>query len=111
MPEQTPEKSCTGNCCHPPHGRDPNEIIKERSERNGYGEPRLNHENLGRIWAAMIGQHFGSGVPDLPPYLVALMMSAVKVLRASGKVYHEDNYDDLAVYACRFAKEFHRDER
>lgn len=72
-----------------------------RLDRNQkYGHFYASHENAGRIWAGMISHHLGRRIPDLPPYLVALMMSAHKILRASheGGADHDDNYIDAKVY-------------
>jgi hypothetical protein len=89
----------------------PNTVSEERlaalREERGriYGESELSHENIGLAWTAAIQQHYGIRLPyPLKPWLVELMMGQFKIQRAV-RVYHEDNYDDLANYAVKFAKE------
>ena len=68
-----------------------------------YGDPRLSHENIGLSWTGIIQQHYGMKLPHvMPDYLVELLMVAFKTHRAA-RVYHADNYVDLAAYA-KFAE-------
>jgi hypothetical protein len=70
-----------------------------------YGDPLDSHTNIGLSWTALIQQHYGFTLDHpLPAELVALMMSAMKIQRSS-RVFHEDNYTDLSVYAD-FARQF-----
>lgn len=75
--------------------------IKERGKV--YGDPSLSHENIGLSWTGIIQQHYGMKLPHvMPDYLVELLMVAFKTHRAA-RVYHADNYVDLAAYA-KFAE-------
>ena len=68
-----------------------------------YGDPSLSHENIGLSWTGIIQQHYGMKLPHvMPDYLVELLMVAFKTHRAA-RVYHADNYVDLAAYA-KFAE-------
>lgn len=74
-----------------------------------YGDPYQSHRNIGLAWAALIQQHYGIVLDyPLPASLVAQMMVAFKIQRAA-RVFHADNYIDLAAYA-RFAEEFQQKE-
>lgn len=76
-------------------------VIAERGKV--YGDPRLSHENIGLSWTGIIQQHYGMKLPHvMPDYLVELLMVAFKTHRAA-RVYHADNYVDLAAYA-KFAE-------
>ena len=78
------------------------ETIKERGRV--YGDPSHSHENIGLAWTGLIQQSYGIKLPyPLPDWLVELMMVSFKVQR-SARVYHADNYIDLAAYA-KFAEE------
>jgi len=75
-------------------------VRKQRQEV--YGDFYNGHTNLGRIWGAMLSNHFGSRIEDLPPDLVTVMMAALKVSRISlpfGRLHH-DNYVDAQAYIC-----------
>lgn len=68
-----------------------------------YGDPSLSHENVGLSWTGIIQQHYGIRLAHpMPDYLVELLMVAFKTHRAA-RVYHPDNYVDLAAYA-KFAE-------
>lgn len=68
-----------------------------------YGEPHHSHRNIGLAWTGLIQQHYGITLDHpLPDFLVELMMTSFKVHR-SARVYHPDNFVDLAAYA-RFAE-------
>lgn len=72
-----------------------------------YGDPKLSHINIGLSWTALLQQHYGIQLSHpIPPELVALMMVTFKAQRSS-RVFHQDNYDDMAVYAD-FAKRFQK---
>lgn len=73
------------------------EILAERAAV--YGEPIICHASIGLAWAGLLQQHLGQPVSPLPPHVVALMMAAVKAIRAA-RVYHADNYADLRNYAA-----------
>lgn len=73
-----------------------------------YGDPELSHENIGLAWTGAIQQHYGIRLEHpLPAWLVELMMGQFKIQRAC-RVFHQDNFDDLAVYTGKFAKEHQR---
>jgi len=78
------------------------QTIKERGKV--YGNPTLSHENIGLCWTGLLQQHYGKRFDKpIPSWLVSLMMSHFKIQRAA-RVYHEDNYTDLAAYS-KFAKQ------
>lgn len=77
------------------------DTITERSKI--YGEPHLSHENIGLAWSGLIQQHYGIRLDHpIPSWLVELMMCSFKIHR-SARVFHDDNYVDLAAYA-KFAR-------
>lgn len=86
-----------------------NDIVSQTIEERGkvYGDVALSHENIGLAWTGLIQQHFGIILPKhIPGFLVAQMMVAMKNHRAA-RVYHEDNYIDLAAYA-KFAQDMQK---
>ena len=81
-------------------------IVSSTIEERGkiYGDPAMSHTNIGLSWTGLLQQHYGQELSHpIPGWLVELMMCAFKIHRSS-RVYHEDNYTDLAAYA-RFARE------
>ena len=82
-----------------------NNTVSETIQQRGqiYGEPHHSHRNIGLSWTGILQQHYGITLPTaIPPHIVELMMVAFKVQRST-RVYHPDNYVDLAAYA-RFAE-------
>lgn len=82
------------------------DALKQLREERGkiYGDPQLSHENIGMAWTGLIQQHFSIRLAKpIPSFLVSLMMVQFKAQR-SARVYHQDNFDDLHVYA-QFAQE------
>lgn len=69
-----------------------------------YGDPEICHANIGACWAALLSQHLNKKVEPIPPHVVALMMSSLKLVRSVRK-YQEDNYLDASVYN-KFAQDF-----
>jgi hypothetical protein len=83
----------------------PEDIVTETIQQRGqiYGEAHHSHSNIGLSWTGILQQHYGITLPTvIPPHVVELMMVAFKVQRST-RVYHPDNYVDLAAYA-RFAE-------
>lgn len=81
------------------------DTVSETIQQRGtiYGEPHHSHRNIGLVWSAILQQHYGLTLPaPIPPHVVELMMVGFKINRAV-RVYHPDNYVDLAAYA-RFAE-------
>lgn len=66
---------------------------------------------LGRAWGAVLSEHLGRPIPDLPPHVVNLMMVALKTLRAArdvNGVFRFDDYVDGCNYlsfACEQARD------
>jgi hypothetical protein len=58
-----------------------------------YGNFWNNHRRIGVIWAELLELD-----EDIPPHLVALMMSIVKISRAVNDSKHADNYVDAVAY-------------
>lgn len=72
-----------------------------------YGDPFQSHTNIGLAWTGLLQQHYGITLDHpLPAALVAQMMVAFKIQR-SARVYHADNYTDLAAYS-KFAEDFQK---
>jgi hypothetical protein len=106
----------TDYCTQPTHttpnvATSPSVIDATIAERGKvYGDPRLSHENIGLSWTGLLQQHYGVRFDHaIPDYLVELMMVAFKVHRAT-RVYHADNYVDMAAYA-KFAEADQKRER
>jgi len=77
------------------------DTIKERGKV--YGPPKHSHDNIGLCWTGIIQQHYGITLDyPLPAHLVELMMAQFKIQRAA-RVYHADNYVDVAAY-LKFAE-------
>lgn len=72
-----------------------------------YGDPLKNHHGIAMMWATLLAPWWERirDYEPIPPHVVALMMSALKLNRMR-LGFKEDNYDDLAIYADRFAKEW-----
>lgn len=85
-----------------------NDLKRLEAERGKvYGDPKLSHTNIGLSWTALIQQHYGVTLDHpIPPELVALMMTTFKCQR-SARVFKQDNYDDVHVYAS-FAERFQK---
>ena len=83
-------------------------IIAERGKT--YGDPLTSHTNIGLSWTGLLQQHYGITLPHaIPAHIVALMMVTFKAQR-SCRVYKEDNYVDLRVYAG-FAEKFDKERK
>jgi hypothetical protein len=70
-----------------------------------YGDVKENHEGIAAMWASLLQPHakdIAAGKP-IPAWAVCLMFCALKLNRMR-RVYHQDNYDDLLLYAA-FAAE------
>ena len=79
------------------------QTVQDRSKI--YGPPQPCHHNIGLTWTALLQQHYGLFLDHpVPDFLVAQMMAALKLVRAS-KTYHADNYTDAIAYTG-FADEF-----
>ena len=76
-----------------------------------YGDPLKNHHGIAMQWATLLAPWWEriKNYEPIPPHVVALMMSALKLNRMR-LGYKEDNYDDLAIYADRFAKAWQADK-
>ena len=75
-----------------------NEIVAERAPK--YGPVKTSHQTVGLIWSALIENHYKCKLQHpIPGYMVALMMAALKINRASVKDgFQEDNYLDAMNY-------------
>jgi hypothetical protein len=76
------------------------EVAAVKHERQKiYGPPRENHEGIAAAWTALLQPwhiEIAQGKP-LPPHVVALCMAAMKMNRMR-RVYHADNFTDIAAY-------------
>jgi len=71
-------------------------IFDSRDEQ--YGTAKMGHENLGRIWASILSQHYKKTFPSIPAHIVSLMYAAGKICRISGGDNSYDSYLDARVY-------------
>ena len=68
-----------------------------------HGSFTMGHTLLGRTWAALLSEHLQVEVQDLPPHVVELLLTALKLHRASRPFRRsEDDYLDGLNY-LRFA--------
>lgn len=86
---------------------DLNELKASRQEV--YGEPIENHTGIAQMWACLLQPHWEcvKRMEPLPPHVVALMMTALKLNRMRRR-FKQDNYDDLRVY-LGFAEEWQKE--
>lgn len=78
------------------------EKAKEIREERGkvYGDVRVSHESIGLIWQGILSNYYQKELDPIPPHIVALMMSGLKISRASAPLgYQEDDFVDLMNYA------------
>lgn len=83
------------------------EIAFERQKV--YGDPKVNHDGIAAAWSGLLEPHAESiarGEP-IPAHVVALMMATLKLNRMRN-IFHEDNYEDAAVYLS-FARAWQRE--
>jgi len=66
-------------------------ITKDRATTHGDAESSF--EALAKIWSVLLGV-------EVKTYQVALMMAALKMVRANGNPSYDDNWIDLAGYAA-----------
>jgi len=83
------------------------EIMIERQKV--YGDPEQNYHNIAQLWAGLLQPwaHLIAVGKPVPPHVIALMMSALKMSRQR-ITFHADNFDDLANYQL-FAKAWQRE--
>lgn len=67
-----------------------NKILEERQEQ--YGDALYNFEVIGKIWGALLD------TDPIEPYQVALMMDALKTVRAFNNPEHLDSWQDKLGY-------------
>lgn len=85
---------------------------KIREERDAtYGGIKLVNDNLGKIWTAIIQQHYKIELPnEIPGYVVSMMMASMKILRASmPNAVILDCFDDAQNY-LEIAQEDYEEE-
>lgn len=83
----------------PSHSERTKELLAERGAQ--YGDATAGHQNVGLIWTGLLRGRYGAqALPyPIPPDVVALMMTALKLYRAGlDTPHHEDNFDDAHVY-------------
>lgn len=66
-------------------------VTKDRNAT--HGEPEDSFKQIASVWSAMLGVEISS-------HQVALLMAALKIVRAQQNPAHEDNWVDLAGYAA-----------
>jgi len=63
-----------------------------------YGPPVLDFTVVGRIWAAQLSAHLQIHIDDIPPKIVASMLTGLKLGRQSRTPDHEDSAIDIVGY-------------
>ena len=64
-----------------------------------YGDAAINNNSIGLQWTALLRNAFQTEeIPVIPGWLVALMMSAMKLNRLAKTPTHEDSDHDARVY-------------
>ena len=66
------------------------EVLEKRETE--YGDALENFEKIGKIWAALLD------IDEIEPYQVALMMDALKTVRAFNNPQHDDSWIDKLGY-------------
>lgn len=66
------------------------EVLDKRQEL--YGDADKNFEKIGKIWGALLN------IEPIKPYQVALMMDALKTVRAFQNPEHDDSWIDKLGY-------------
>lgn len=81
----------------------------KRDRQAIYGDPRENHRGIAQMIASLLQPWWRriKAMEPLPEHLIALIMSQVKQNRKR-RVFHDDNYDDDAVYNLQFARAWQR---
>lgn len=58
-----------------------------------YGEASQHFAEIARLWSMLLGQ-------EIKPAQVTLCLAAIKLIRLSGKLDHQDSWVDLIGYAA-----------
>lgn len=72
------------------------EIIESRRHVHGVASDRLRR--LGEHWRALLEDHFGFDLPEIPAYVTAAMLTQQKLCRVVTPVFNEDDYLDATNY-------------
>lgn len=76
-----------------------------------YGGVSHGHTCLGKMWTAILENHFQMKLPhDIPAHVALLMMTALKIERAATSTNQPDTYIDGALY-FKLAGQAHNAER
>lgn len=70
------------------------------NRRKIYGPSPFNQDTVGKAWTAVLESHYQIKLPhDIPSHIVALLMTQLKIIRASTPfVRRKDSYDDAHGY-------------
>lgn len=82
----------------------------QRERQSVYGDPKENHDGVAMSWVGLLQpqwERIKNGQP-IPAWCVALLLAQLKINRMR-RVFKQDNYDDLAVYAS-FAEKWQKEE-
>lgn len=82
----------------------------QRERQAVYGDPKENHDGVAMSWVGLLQpqwERIKNGQP-IPAWCVALLLAQLKINRMR-RVFKQDNYDDLAVYAS-FAEKWQKEE-
>lgn len=79
-----------------------------------YGDPEQSHISIGLAWEAVFRNRYQwtekpCFIPQgqmFPAELVALMLAAFKLVRASRPTFHLDSYEDMVVYFKEFSQQW-----
>ena len=55
----------------------------EKQRAKTHGDMITGARRTGRVWGALLSEHLGFEVPDIPPHMVNLMFAAAKLNRAA----------------------------
>lgn len=73
-----------------------------------YGDPFLSHKAIGYVWRGILQNRFHEiTIPEIDASLVAELLAAFKLTRASRPTFHQDSFDDLRVYVS-FSERFRK---
>jgi hypothetical protein len=74
------------------------QIVEER--KRTYGDPDQCYDSVGLVWRGILQYHYGIELPEIPGNIVELMLSGMKLIRASSSSgsNHWDSYVDARNY-------------
>jgi hypothetical protein len=58
-------------------------IATEQQRAKTHGDMIAGAKRTGRVWGALLSEHLGFEIPDIPPHMVTLLFAAAKLNRAA----------------------------